>query len=755
MNRVIQFTLGRNHDNDLVIQSTKVSGKHAILKKIGNRLVLEDNSSRNGTFVNGRRIRSAVVKPDDVVMLSSHYKLDWHNRELVNWLDEKGQTVIGGQFEHPGTDEWKFALNGFRKDRLSIGRVESCDIVIDHPRISRVHAYVYKDGANWVIEDNGSGNGTFVNGTRVLKATIRQDTKVALAGIPVQLLNATKKREEVASVSTGEASIEVEHLSFAVPDAGRTKLLLRDITLSIPPGSFVGLIGPSGSGKTTLMQSINGTIKPTVGSVHINDIDIHSNRDFFKGFIGYVPQDDIIHRELTVGKSLSYNADLRLASMSQEERNHEVNRVIGELSLNGTENTIIGSPVRKGISGGQRKRVNLAQELITRPSILFLDEPCSGLDPKSDMDVMLLLRNLCDAGKTVILTTHNPSQRNLDLMDYLLVLTYGGTVAFFGPPSEVTGYFEVAYPEDIFARLDEIPPEQWSVKRSVTKSHHTVASKRSDQIEGSNTSHKKDYSTVGQLSVLCKRLSEIKIRDSANTVILLLVPVLVGALLALIMSSIEADGLMAPRIRTLYILIVSATFFGILNSARDIVAERAIFRRESRVFLKSTNYLLSKILVLGILCAIQCFLMLAITYQLCDLQGSFLSYWGILVSVGMGGSILGLLVSATVSTETVAMTFVPALLVPQIILGGFVVRFSEMTEITKILAGTTMSRWGFEAALLIDAKSAMQVDEIEFSQTVAAIVGFTEGNMGIDLLVISLWFLAFYLLSLLTLKHSR
>ena len=228
------------------------------------------------------------------------------------------------------------------------------------------------------LKIRNSLNGVFVIGIKVSKSRITFDDVINLGIYPLRL-----SEHKIIKLYKSDGRIDLANLSFAVNDKGNKKVIINDISLTIYPTEFVGLIGPSGSGKTTLLNLMNG-YSCTTGEVIVNSFNLHKNQNLFRGMIGFVPQDDIIHRELTVYESLYYSAKLRLPSdTSEKEIQDRVNDIIDKLELTKAKNVIIGSPEKRGISGGQRKRVNLAQELITQPTILFMDEPTSGLDPRS------------------------------------------------------------------------------------------------------------------------------------------------------------------------------------------------------------------------------------------------------------------------------------------------------------------------------------------------------------------------------------
>lgn len=317
------------------------------------------------------------------------------------------------------------------------------------------------------------------------------------------------------------------------------------------------------------MLMMNGIVKPTNGYVFINSQSIFSNFDSFKGQIGYVPQDDIIHRELKVKESLEYTAKLRINNYTETEIEPQVNRIIKTLNLSDATDTLIGSPEKKGISGGQRKRVNLGQELLTEPSILFLDEPTSGFDPKTDMDVMKLLKSIADRGKILILTTHNITEENFNILTHLVVLTKGGKLAYFGPANEAVKYFQVDKPYEIFDKLNEKPTDFWLSKYKNSNYYKDyVESRQSKKIK--QLPNREKYNSqrreidLKQFFTLSSRYLKIKLRDRISTLILILQAPLIAFLISLVFSNQEG------KVSALFVLTIAAEKVRMLKrSKRD------------------------------------------------------------------------------------------------------------------------------------------------------------------------------------------
>ena len=733
------LTIGKASDNDLVLAQPHISRHHCRLVRKLDGLIIEDLNSTFGTYVNGSKVTRARVTISSIVVLAGRDRLDWNNSTIVSWL--QNSSVKEEQYQdNPQSGISVFDLNSYGVDTITIGRSPSCDIVLANPRISRNHAKAQKNpDGTWTLE-NLSPNGTHLDGSRITKRVLSPRSQVVLAGKPIVLISTASGEMPVYIDSDeelhhgGEALVEVEDLSFTVPDGQGRKTILSDISLCIQPGEFVGLIGPSGSGKTTLMLMLNGYNKPSSGHIAINNINLHKQLDTFKGFIGYVPQDDIMHRELTVEGSLLYNAKLRLPDLDDGEQRRQVLKVINELGLEKTRNVLIGSPEKKGISGGQRKRVNLAQELITEPSFLLLDEPCSGLDPKSEHDVMKLLKKLSRNGKTIMLTTHGIIQRNFKLLDKLIVLGEGGRLTYFGPAREATKFFGVSEPEDIFDALQDKGSSFWNNKYKNSQFFKPTgdASYYSESSELS-VPKPKSHNKFKQLMVLCMRYTDIKWRDKLLSAILLAQAPIIGLLLLLTGEYSDKGGVNIWS----FLLVVSSIWLGVSNAAREIVSERAIYKRESMVFLSPGNYLLSKFIILGIIEIIQCFLMLLICYNACSFMGSFIDIYFILLFISISATGLGLLISSFSSSEAQAMALVPMFLIPQVILSGAIVQINHL--ILKIPAMTMLGRWGWEAVMLVESKTMGSLESNQFVTQFS----LNSGNMPVDLIVIGGWLVVY------------
>ena len=342
---------------------------------------------------------------------------------------------------------------------LRIGRIPDNDLVIPDLDVSRHHAELRKSPAgSYEIVDLGSHNGTYVNGRRVSSAVIGETDIVSIGRSTFRLAGGELRQY----VDDGLITFNAQDLVVKV---GGGKILLNHVTFPIPEKSLVGVIGPSGAGKSTLLGALTGMRPADTGTVLYDNRDLYRNYAELRYRIGLVPQESVLHTQLTARRALQYSAELRFPSDTMaHERDARVDEVMGELGLTKHANTRADR-----LSGGQLKRVNIAQELLTKPSLLFLDEPTSGLDPGLDKSVMEQMRDLAHEGRTVIVVTH--SVLNLDTCDRLLVLVPGGRIAYYGPPAEGLTYFGKTRWDEVFLDFDRYPDRDWAAEYVASAAH--------------------------------------------------------------------------------------------------------------------------------------------------------------------------------------------------------------------------------------------------------------------------------------------
>jgi ABC-type multidrug transport system ATPase subunit len=553
---------------------------------------------------------------------------------------------------------------------LLIGRNEACDVVLNHPQVSSMHARLERSNRQIYIEDLRSSNGTYVNDKLVHRSQISPGESILI--MPYMLL----LTGEFLNIYTLQQQSQLIGWQISV-SAGEKRIIDR-ATFACNSNELIGLIGPSGSGKTTLMKCLSGQVWPSSGRVQLNGLDVFTHFDLFKRNIGFVPQDDIIHRELTVEQTLRYAAKLRLPiDMSEKERKIRVKETLIELELEEQERL----PVHR-LSGGQRKRVNIAIELLTKPGILFLDEPTSGLDPALDEKLMVLFKKLSQDGRITILTTHLLEHA---MIFSRIVLMHSGRLIFFGSPQEAINFFQVNTLSALYSRIKNRPAEEWQEEFQKTETHRKDIDTARDQVlpskrSASTTAERLPEGPSHQIhqgATLSKRYLEIILRDRKNTGLLLAQAPLITFFIWVATTNISSR---------LFMMALAALWFGCNNSAREICKELPLYRRERMVNLAIVPYLYSKFSVLSILLAIQCVVLAFLT------PDKFLqAYWPLLLC-GLAGVSLGLLVSAIVNSPDKAIALVPILLIPQVLFSGI---FGELKGTQKVFGQVMISKWSY------------------------------------------------------------
>jgi len=694
--------IGRDAGNDLVLRQPSVSARHARVIVGPDGIWIEDLGSRNGTFVGTppRRVERERITLDDPLVFGDAALPATTLRDFLERTQPRS------------ADQGVIHLDDAAL--VTFGRRAGASVALDQPLVSALHASVAVDRGRVVVRDLGSTAGTFVDGRRI-------DRPVEIG--PGTLVQVGDRRYRLSADARALQPIDtsadaVEAVQVAVEASGRR--LLEGVSLVIQPGEMVAIMGPSGAGKSTLLSVLNGQVAPAAGRIVIGGLDLHEHFDLFRGRIGYVPQDDILHADLTVWQALWYAARLRLPrDMADEEIESRIRRVLSQLGLEGTEHTRVGDQRKRGVSGGQRKRVNLAMELLTDPPILVLDEPTSGLSSTDTMSVIDLLRSLADAGKTILVTIHQPSLQAYEKFDAVAVIARDtstrqiGRLAWFGRawPDAVT-FFEPQPPgtphpttaDGLLRGLATRPVADW-----VRQWEQSVA--KSIWVDGRAGSHAaragaaprpapRPVERLSQFFTLVKRGLAVKAADRWNTAVLFLQAPLVGLLIAAVFSKVlrsaptgeswpHAGVSMATM---MFVTALAAIWFGCSATAREIVAEWPIYRRERMVGLSILAYLGSKTALLLGIAAVQAALLLGIVAWACGVQSPWWHLALVLYAAGLAGGAVGLVVSATLRTTESATAILPVLLMPMIVLGGVLVPLSDLPKITQPLAAAMPSR---------------------------------------------------------------
>jgi len=635
--------------------------------------------------------------------------------------DERGATVVDGHAAGRalgGPSGVFSAIHETIGRHTRIGRDPENEIVVDDLLVSRFHAELRAgpDGTHELL-DLGSRNGTFVNGRLVDRAAM-QELDIVTVGHHMFRLVGSDLEEYV---DTGSISFEARELGARAPNGHP---LLAGVTFSLEERSFLAVAGPSGSGKSTLLGALSGLRPATGGQVLYDGQDLYRRYDELRNRIGYVPQEDVVHRVLTVSQAMDYAAQLRFPpDVDRTQRTAEIDEVLSQLGVAGLRDQVISR-----LSGGQRRRVAVAMELVTKPSLLFLDEPTSGLDPGNERGLMTMLRNLADAGRTVITITH--SMESVRLCDRLLILAPGGRTAYFGAPQLAAAAFDCDDLQEVFELLNAHPERDWSDVLATGRVVAEVADSLPDPVapadelsparaEGSGIGATVRSLLAGarressQFSVLVRRHARVIVADRRNAVLLVAQPLFLGILMLFALPAHQLGAPASGHIRAvseaglvLLVVILGATWIGAANAIGEIVRERPIIQRERASGLGIAPYVASKVVVLGTLTAAQCAVMalLALARQGSAGPGSlFPSPLPELVLAavlaGICGMALALLISAVASTVDQAMTVLPVILVLEMLLalGGL---FPDLVDkpVLKQLSYAASTQWAFSAS---------------------------------------------------------
>lgn len=694
----VALRIGRDESCDIVVSSNRISRHHATLSMIEDGQWLWRDESANGSFLNGERIldfsgtQQASIHLGSVdgpaVLISDDPTLD------VNAI----QSRLADSGDSPSEDF--LDSKGFQLvDVTRIGRALDNNIVLDGPLVSAHHAHVVKLPHGFDVIDLASSRGTYVNGKRITRQKLNDGDVVSFGG------NSVKFHRDGTVVPVRDDSglaIEVEHLSFTV-DGNH---ILNDLSFTVPPRKVLAIVGPSGSGKSTTLTMLSGIRGPSGGSVTIGGRDLQQEYENLRFSIGMVPQQDLVPAQLNVREAIDFAARLRFSrDVSVLDRSERVNQVIADLGLSERSDLRIDR-----LSGGQRKRVSVALEMLTKPPVLYLDEPTSGLDPGLDQQVMTLLRELADSGRTVVVVTH--AVENLYLADLLMVLAPGGHIAYFGPPGDAPGYFNASDMPSVFLALETAPGHEWARRWRIHEqgSGPTDAGKlaQNSQISGAESYRTRIRFTdaMSQFITLVARNARVVFADKPYVALLAALP-LVLALTGILVGSAAGLGLIAgepvnPGARfILTIFVLGAVFTGASTSIQELVKDRVIYQRERAVGLSRSAYILSKVVVLGAIASVQGFIFASLS--LVGRPGPaepVILPWSLTVIVTVTiatlvSCMLGLLLSTLIPTRDAALpTLVIVTMVQVVLSGALPLRFEGLLN---LVGPFVPGYWAFEA----------------------------------------------------------
>lgn len=708
--------IGRAPENDIVIPSPQVSSHHARLQQSGDTFIIQDLQSRNGLVYNGQRVTQQTLRDGETVAIGQDVLLQV--RLSAGFVPQAAPAAVPGMMVPARAGAAPSAtrvLSMQTQETVTIGRAPDNTITLDHPQVSRYHAMIERLGTRQRIKDLKSANGVFVNGQRIEReAWLNEGDEVRIGGIKLRL-----SADHVHQLAEEGVRLDVVRINKWVT---KNKNLLQDISLSIQSQEFVALVGLSGAGKSTLMDAINGFRPATHGTVLANGTNLYQNFDMFRNDMGYVPQKDIVHTELTVYQALDYAAQLRMpADTSSEERHQRILEVMEDLDL--TERKEL--PIHK-LSGGQLKRVSIGVELLTKPRLFFLDEPTSGLDPGTEFNMMRLLRKLADQGRTIVLITH--ATKNVMMCDKVIILVRGGRIAYFGPPEDALVYFD-HYRTDQERRIKDIEfddiytiledeqrgtPEDWDQRYRQSQSHHNFVTGRLREVQAESaqpaeravTRQKsvKRVSALRQFLILSMRNLKIMTQDKASLALMLALSPIIG--LADFMWGRELFnpvlGDAFNIITMLFMMGLISILVGAMASVREIVKEIDIYKRERAIALKIAPYIFSKLwvgLVLALYQAVIFLLTKALFVGFAPpvlTMGAWLAVFMTLFIGSLSGYLMGLAISAGSPNQMVALLMVILVLVPQFLFAGALMPL-DLIPGGRIISSAATTRWAFGA----------------------------------------------------------
>jgi ABC-type multidrug transport system ATPase subunit len=693
--------VGRDVRADVRLPHPAVSRAHVLLRYHDGRWVAIDNESRNGIFLAEQRVYSVDIRGGQILHIGDPDG-PWLTFELgpAPGRDDPPTTRIKQEPDAPNTATTVLpaqqAASGNEPSTTRIGRAFGNDVVIPDVLASDHHATLVTTPEGVRIQDADSANGTFVNGHRVQNAALKQNDVVTIGNVDFVFENGNLVRRIEPADKTG--GLDVRDVNVTI--AGNRTLLDR-VSFSVKPATLTAVIGPSGSGKSTLLNVIAGSTRPDSGAVLFEAHDVHAEYASMRTRIGMVPQDDVVHGQLTINQALGYAAELRMPpDTTKVDRQRVVAQVLEELELTPHGHTRIDR-----LSGGQRKRASVALELLTGPSLLVLDEPTTGLDPALDQQVMKMLRQLADAGRVIVVVTH--SLAYLDVCDQVLLLAPGGKTAFCGPPGELAPAMGTADWADIFTGISTDPD---AAQRRFLERTGRVDEPPTHPASGQPAA----VGTVvqanlwRQFSTVARRQLRLLVADRGYFVFLVLLPFLVGLLPLAVaghagFGKAEFEGAAPNEAKQILVMMNFGAFFmGTALTVRTLVGERAVFRREQAVGLSTSAYLAAKIAVFGAIAVVQsAVLVLVVTIGKGAPMGAtelgsptFELFVGIAATC-VASAIVGLFVSALAQNSNQVLPLTVVTLMVQVVLAGGMIPVTD--RVLDPVSWLTPARWGLAA----------------------------------------------------------
>jgi len=668
---------------DLPLESKVVSHKGG---KGHGRFVLKDNEwyiediwnseESNGLLLNNRYISRHAIQDGELIRIDS-----------VSEKIKQGVLFVCSTIDSENV-WYTYDIKG--ENRISIGRSAECDICLPYIGISKLHAIISNEGGKWYIQNAKSTDKIVVNNESLVgKLRLYEKDEICISN--VKLIFTSKLISHCCYMK----GISVDGINLVIKRNAKenrkkiSRVVTDNVSLSIKQGELVAIVGGSGAGKSTILNCLCGYLKPDAGEVFINGVDLYKNYDSLKTMIGYVPQSDIVYDNLTLYDMLEYTAKLRLpVDVSEEEKNEAINSAIEIVGLSEKKNAFI-----KKLSGGEKKRASIAVELLSKPNLLFLDEPASGLDPGTERSLMLSLREMANSGKTVILVTHSTLQ--LEMCDKVVFMGKDGRLCFFGSLKAALAFFCVDDVVEIYNKISNEAPK-W---KKIYEELNDVGTIRKKEISQEIKRKRAKNNVFRQLVVFCSRYMKLIVNDRQRLLLLLMQAPLLAYMISIVSNGKQFEQYEATN-SILFSLSCSAFWVGMLNAIQEICKERNITKREYMAGTSLSTYAISKIIVLGLLCLIQSLLIVIVFVVLVGspeeglMMNSFLELLITTFLTSLSSAALGLFVSALFSNPDRAMTVAPILLMPQILFSGMIFK---LTGMTKKISWFAICKWSMEA----------------------------------------------------------
>jgi ABC-type multidrug transport system ATPase subunit len=716
-----EYRIGRDDASDIPLTDARASWAHAVLRAEGPVWVLEDVGSRNGTFLGAERVTRLEINGPYVVHFGHPQdgpvlRFELAQVDAVQDWGRQPPVAAGDTTFMPGVLRDPTTRVRIQTQVLKIGRRPDNDIVVPDLGVSKLHAELRRSPTGrFQLSDLGSHNGTFVNGTRVNQIELNDGDIIAVGHATLRLVG----DELIEYVDDGRATFEAHDLQVVVHDGGKQKVLLENITFPLAERSMMAVIGPAGAGKSTLLNALTGKRPATTGSVFYDFRDLYENYDELRHRIGLVPQESVTHDQLTAKTALGYAAELRFPSdTGEDERNQRVGEVLDELSMTNHKDTRIDR-----LSGGQKKRVNIGLELLTRPTLLFLDEPTSPLDPHLKRDMFTQMRKMADPstekGQSVIVITHDVESKLIDQCDRLIVLQPGGKMAYFGPPGDGLRYFGREDWADVFQAFADEPERDFAAEfrqsPEFVKYVATPISVRQQRLdagrpEGEESPRPKQRSGLNQVFTMARRYRRVMAADRVFLITTALMPILLGALVRATPTQFGLDngpgrlaGSNLNAIQVLMILVMSSVLSGTALSIREFIKERDIYERERMAGLSATAYLFSKVIVLSLISILQSALVTLVGLAGMKVPSSgvvipgtaLIEIFVALAVLGVVSMLIGLAISTLVTKGDQTMPILVGVTMVQVALSGGL--FPLSGKALSMISSVAPARWGLGA----------------------------------------------------------